>query len=79
NNAPNNLFFMIAGVTAKNKDKVKRLFRKAKLNYLKHNPDVLIDIKSEINGSQMSIELKDDVFRQLISKTDIQFNYLLFA
>ncbi|HEM2744413.1 TPA: DUF3800 domain-containing protein [Streptococcus suis] len=77
-NAPNNRFFIIAGVTATNKDKVKRVFRKAKVNYLKHNPDVLLDIKSEIKGSQMSIEFKDYVFSQLIAKTDIQFNYLVF-
>ncbi len=57
--------FIIAGVTATNKDKVKRVFRKAKVNYLKHNPDVLLDIKSEIKGSQMSIEFKDYVLVNL--------------
>ncbi len=60
--------FIIAGVTATNKDKVKRVFRKAKVNYLKHNPDVLLDIKSEIKGSQMSIEFKDYVLVNLFQK-----------
>lgn len=73
-----NRFFIIAGVSSNNKKKVKRVFRKSKVNYLKHNPGLGLDIKLEIKGSQMPLEFKDYVFNQLITKTDIKFNFLVF-
>ena len=72
-----NRFFVIASLTTNNPEKVKRVFRKSKVNYLKYN-DVGLDIKSEIKGSEMSFEFKEYIFKQLISKTDIQFNFLVF-
>ncbi|MBG9368277.1 DUF3800 domain-containing protein [Streptococcus sp. NLN64] len=77
-NSQHNRFFIIAGVSTQNPKKVKRVFRKAKLNYLKHNPDLELDVKTEIKGSEMPLDFKDYVFTQLIEKTDITFNFLVF-
>ncbi|MBG9368273.1 DUF3800 domain-containing protein, partial [Streptococcus sp. NLN64] len=65
-NSQHNRFFIIAGVSTQNPKKVKRVFRKAKLNYLKHNPDLELDVKTEIKGSEMPLDFKDYVFTQLI-------------
>lgn len=75
---PFNRFFIVAGCYTTDSKKVKRVFRKAKVNYLKHNPELKLDVKKEIKGSQMPLEFKTYIFDELIKKTDIQFNFLVF-
>lgn len=69
-----NKYFIIGMISTSEKKKVKRVFRKAKQNFLKHN-DLTLDIKSEIKGFEMPIEMKQHIFTQLVDKTDITFHY----
>ena len=77
-NHQGNRYFVIAGCSTGNPQKVKRVFRKAKRNYLKHNPDLNLDIRSEIKGSQMNSAFKEYIFSELRQKTDIKFNFIVF-
>lgn len=76
--SPFNRFFIIAGCTSNNPKKVKRVFRKAKVKYLKNHPDLELDIKQEIKGAQMPLKFKEYIFDELIKKTDISFNFIVF-
>ena len=77
-NKLNNRFFIVAGCQTNDPNKVKRVFRKAKVNYLKHHPELELDIKKEIKGSQMPLYFKDYIFTELMKKTDIRFNFIVF-
>ncbi|PTJ23289.1 DUF3800 domain-containing protein [Staphylococcus simulans] len=69
-------YFIIGMISTSEKKKVKRVFRKSKIDYLKHH-NLKLDVKSEIKGSEMPIEMKTHIFEQLIKKTDIEFYYTI--
>lgn len=75
-----NRYFIIGFISLidKNeKDKVKRVFRKSKKDFIKYNPHLNLDITKEIKGSEMPLEMKKYVFEKLISKTNIKFHYAI--
>ncbi|MGV2875875.1 DUF3800 domain-containing protein [Macrococcus capreoli] len=75
-NAPQFKYFYIGMISTHEKNKVKRVFRKAKLDYIKQN-NVKLNIKDEIKGSEMSEGMKGYVLRQLIDRTDIAFYFIV--
>jgi gp21 protein len=77
----NNRFFIVAGCQTNDPNKVKRIFRKAKVNYLKHHPELELDIKKEIKGSQMPLDFKDYIFTELMKKqiSDLTSLYLIIT
>lgn len=80
-NKLNNRFFIVAGCQTNDPNKVKRVFRKAKVNYLKHHPELELDIKKEIKGSQMPLDFKDYIFTELMKKqiSDLTSLYLIIT
>lgn len=77
-NYENNRFFVIAGVSSSNENKTIRIFRKAKVKYLRDNKNLKFDIKKEIKGSEMDLNFKEFIFNELMEKTDIKFNFIIF-
>ena len=77
-NYENNRFFVIAGVSSSNENKTIRIFRKAKVKYLRDNKNLKFDIKKEIKGSEMDLDFKEFIFNELMEKTDIKFNFIIF-
>lgn len=74
-------YFIIALVETNNPSKVKRVFRRAKTNFLKRHHgsryDDLPRNNREIKGSRMPIKMKHYIFTQLSNKTDIKMRYII--
>ncbi|MCH4985340.1 DUF3800 domain-containing protein [Macrococcoides goetzii] len=68
-------YFFIGMISTNNTKKVKRVFRKAKKDFINNN-EVELDYTTEIKGSDMPLEMKIDLINELIKKTDIKFYYI---
>lgn len=68
-------YFFIGMISTNNTNKVKRVFRKAKKDFINNN-EVELDYTTEIKGSDMPLEMKIDIINELIKKTDIKFYYI---
>ena len=75
---PNNRYFVVSYVETTEPVKVSRVFRKAKVSYIKNNPSCGLSPKDEIKGSNMSIEFKEFMFSEISRKTDATFHYIVF-
>src|SRR5699024_3570034 len=76
----NRRFFVIGFISPKDTEEIKRIsrtFRKAKVDYLKHNPGVNLNPKIEIKGSEMDFKMKEYILEELIKKCDFTFHYAL--
>lgn len=73
-----NRYFVISFVEVKNEKKAVRVFRRAKKNFIKHNPQYGLDVKEEIKGSEMPHDMKIHIFNELKQKTDIDYSYMIF-
>ncbi|MBC2575456.1 DUF3800 domain-containing protein [Peptostreptococcus canis] len=77
-NNGNHRFLIIAGLKTNNVEHTKRIFRKAKVKYLSKNPELELDVRYEIKGSQMNLDFKRFILEELIRKTDIKFSFIVF-
>lgn len=57
--------------------KIERTFRKSKVKYLNNNPHVNLDVTKEIKGSEMNLDMKKFILRELIRKHSITFHYAI--
>ena len=58
----------------------KRIFRKAKKNFLQNHSSKKydgLDYHREIKGSEMPSEMKKYIFKELKAKTDVKFHYIV--
>ncbi|MCH4984477.1 DUF3800 domain-containing protein [Macrococcoides goetzii] len=69
-------YFYIGMISTNEKDKVKRVFRKSKMHYIKHKNSNR-DYTKEIKGSEMNADMKGYILEQLVEKTDITFHYIV--
>lgn len=56
---------------------IERSFRKLKVNYLKAHPETNLNIKKEIKGSDMSLDMKRYILTGLCKRHSITFNYAI--
>ncbi|EAE8567859.1 DUF3800 domain-containing protein [Listeria monocytogenes] len=73
-----NRFFVLVAIETDFPEKVKRVFRTTKKNFINAHPDYGFDLKNEIKGSEMPAEMKKWFFQDLGKKTDIKIHYMIF-
>ncbi|QID93691.1 DUF3800 domain-containing protein [Limosilactobacillus fermentum] len=73
-------YFVIAIVESNNPLQVKRIFRKAKVKFLKEHTGKIyedLDYHNEIKGSEMPPKMKEFIFKELKNKTDVKLHYVI--
>lgn len=73
-----NRYFVISYIETAEPEKVSRVFRKFKVNYIKHTPNSGFSVGEEIKGSAMPNDMKTMLFNELKKKTDIKVHYIIF-
>ncbi|WP_056955554.1 DUF3800 domain-containing protein [Limosilactobacillus ingluviei] len=80
NKSRNCRYFVIAIVESDNPSHVKRIFKKAKVKFLKTHASknyAILDYRKEIKGSEMPSKMKKYIFNELKKKTDVKFHYIV--
>ncbi|MCH4008497.1 DUF3800 domain-containing protein [Companilactobacillus sp.] len=74
---PKKRYFIISIVETEEPYKVRRVFRRAKKNFITHNPNLQMNYSVEVKGSQMPVKMKRYILDQVLEKTDAKFHYIV--